>query len=42
MRRSIASSEAVGNISLNFLALVGGKLSSIVYAKGLLIESTSS
>ena len=40
--RSIASSEAVGNKSLSFLGFVGGKLSNIVSAKGLLIESISS
>ena len=39
--RSSASSEAVGSKSLSFFALVAGKLSNIVAARGLLIESTS-
>ena len=38
----MASSEAVGNMSLSFLGLVAGKLSSIVWASGLLMDSTSS
>ena len=41
-KRSKASSDAVGNMSLSFLGFVGGKLSNIVSAKGLLIESISS
>ena len=38
---STASSEADGNISLSFFGFVEGKLSSIVWATELLIESTS-
>jgi len=37
----MASSEADGNISLTFFTFVVGKLSSIVWATELLIDSTS-
>jgi len=40
--KSIASSEADGNIFYSFLVLISGKLSSMVWATGLLIESKSS
>ncbi len=42
LRRSKASSEALGKTSLNFLGFVGGRDSNIVYAKGQSMASISS